>query len=333
MIVWPVWLVLPQAAVATVPLLLLAQTQQYRERQILDPQTGEWVDRLPTEQQPVGPLEQARTLLAQGRSRQARKLLETWIRSNRQHERYLEAELLLAECWFAAGDFHRAYEHAEIVADRASGELYYQAIRREMDIARAYLSGRKRIVWGVLRLPAYDEAIEILDRVWERVPGTRLAEQALKLKADHYYEQGKVDLAQDEYANLASQFPAGRYHPFAMLRAAQAAELAFPGVRFDDSALTQAEERYRQYQVAYPEPARREGIELRLAGIRRQRAEKDLAVARWYERTRRLGAAEFYYRQILERYPDTPAATAAQTRLRAMGLDVPLEQAPEGAGQ
>jgi outer membrane protein assembly factor BamD (BamD/ComL family) len=161
--------------------------------------------------------------------------------------------------------------------------------------------------------------VDLLDRVWERVPGTRLGELALKLKADYYFSNGDLDLAQDEYANLAKQYPSGRYVELAMLRAAEAAEAAFPGIRFDATPLVEADERYRQVQAAFPTYAERENIPDRLLGIREQRAEKDLDIALWYARTRQPSAAEFYYRQVLADWPDTFAAADARTRLRAMG--------------
>ena len=308
--------------------LAVAQEERYRERQVLDPQTGEWVDQTPEpEATPAGDLDQARSLLAQGKVRQARKLLKAWVKDNPDHDRYLEGMFLLGEAYFESKDYYAAYERYEVVAAEAVRELFYKSLRQEMDVARAFLSGEKRIVWKVLRLPAYDDGIEILDRVWERVPGTRMGEEALRLKADHFFERGEMDLAQDEYVNLTREYPAGRFIRLAMLRSAEAAGAAFPGIRFDDRPLLEAHERYRQVQGSFPAYAEREHVPERLEGIRQQRAQKDLDIARWYERTRQPGAAEFYYRLILADWPDTLAAAQARQRLRALGVDLDAEDA------
>lgn len=307
-----------------------AQEQRFRERQVLDPETDEWVDQArPAEEGPGDELAQARALLAEGKPRKARKLVKTWLKQNPDHERYYEADFLLGETYFESRDFWKAAERFQTVAENTAGELFNRANERCVDVARAFLSGQKRILWKVFRLPAYDDGVEILDRVWERVPGTRLGELALKLKADFFFTRGDVDLAQDEYANLAQQYPSGRYIQLAMLRTAEAAEAAFPGVRFDDRPLIEAAERYRQMLGAFPAYAQRENVSQRLEGIRQQRAEKDLEIARWYERTRRTDAAEFYYREILKDWPDTLAAAAARTRLRALGVVV--EESGKGA--
>lgn len=297
--------------------------QQYREREVLDPLTDEWVARAEEPPAaPVGELEEARALLARGQPKKAFRILKKWVAANPDHERYYEGVLLLGDAHFERGRFYQAYEQYEQVVENTAGELFRTALQKEKDVALAFLAGRKRIVWRILRLPAYDEAIEILDRIWERVPGTRLGEDALRIKADYFYRRGDMDLAQDEYANLAREYPAGRFRQFAMLRSAEAAVAAFPGVKFDDRPLLEAEERYRQLQEAYPAYAEREAVAQQREGIRQKRAEKDLDIARWYERTKQPAAAEFYYRAILKDWPDTLAAADARQRLQALGIEV-----------
>ncbi|TWT40567.1 Outer membrane protein assembly factor BamD [Phycisphaerae bacterium RAS1] len=304
------------------PLALDDSQQSFRERQEFDPQRGEWVDRkAQPEVGPEGAIETARWLLARGEPGAARKLLADWVKTNRDDDRYLEGLFLLAEANFQKKDFWRAYNQLEVVAENSSGELFRKALLREMDVARAFLSGEKRIVWRFLRLPAYDDGVTILDRVWSRSPGTRIGEDALRLKADYFYARGDMELAQEEYASLARQFPSSRFARPAMLRAAEAAQAAFPGVKFDERALVQADERYRQVKGAYPQFAERERIDERLLAIREKRAEKDLDVGDWYRKTGQRGAAEFYFRAVLSDWPSTLAAGIAQSRLRAMGIE------------
>ncbi len=309
---------------------LYGQELKYRERQVLDPETGEWVDQ--PEQASSAPSDeivQARALLARSKPAQARRLLQTWLKHHADDERRYEAVFLLGETYFESHDFWKAAEQYQTVAENSSGDLFQQANRRCVDVARAFLSGRKRIFWGVFRVPAYDDGIEILDRVWERMPGTRLGEMALRLKADYYFGRGDMDLAQDEYANLAKQYPSGRYTQLATLRTAEAAEAAFPGIKYDDHPLIEADTRYRQVETQFPTYAERENVAQRLEGIRQHRADKDLDIARWYERTGQAGAAEFYCRQILRDWPDTLAAAEARNRLKALGV-APDETAQEG---
>ena len=296
------------------------QEERFREREVLDPRTTEWV---PSQPSPADePLDLARRWLAEDQPRKARKLLKGWVKENGDHEHYYDGVFLLGEAYFECKDFWKAAEQYQIVMDNTAGEMFYLAVRRTMDVGRAFLSGEKRIVWRVFRLPAYDEGIELLDGVWERVPGTRLGETALKIKADYFFEAGEMENAGQEYALLAREYPNGRYARLAMLRSAESAEASFPGVKYSDQALLEADELYRRVLDAYPEYARREAVETRMAGIRETRADKDLDIGRWYVRAGVPDAGAYYYQLVLRDWPETAAAQDAAGELRALGYDV-----------
>ncbi|MGE0481044.1 MAG: tetratricopeptide repeat protein [Phycisphaerae bacterium] len=317
------------AALAPAIVSLAIQEQQYREREVLDPTSDEWAAQPPaTQGSPESTVDEARSHLARGNPARARDLLAKWVKTNRDHPRHLEAVYLLGEAEFETKDFNAAYENFELVIQDGAGELYSRALRREVDIARAYLAGEKKIIWGVLRLPAEADGVQILDRVYERVPGSRLGEDALRYKAEYYFNRGDMDLAQTEYANLAREYPSGRYVRQATLRAAEAADASYAGTPFDGRPLIEAEERYKTVQLLFPDFAKQERVAERLDSIDARRADKDLYIAQWYERTGQRGAAEFYYRIVVDEWSESLAAAAARSRLRAMGIEL----APEPGG-
>jgi outer membrane protein assembly factor BamD (BamD/ComL family) len=54
------------------------------------------------------------------------------------------------------------------------------------------------------------------------------------------------------------------------------------------------------------------------------RADKTLDIGKFYQKTEKFQAARFYYREIIIRWPKTPAALEARNRLAAIGE--PLEE-------
>jgi len=304
--------------------------ESYPERLTYDPKTGEWLELAPPEPGTEdGDLELARATLARAESRldflRARKLLKQWLKTYYDSSRYAEALFHYADAEFQLGNLMTAYETYERLLDEQKGsELAQRALRNEIVIAEVFLSGRWRKVWGgVIRLPAYEEALDILERIaTNRAPGTPLAEQAIKIKADHHYAKGEFTEAEQEYARLAREFPRSRYTRLALLRSAQAAYASFPGVKFDDSALVEAEERFEQFRKRYPEAADEENVPLLLEQIRNSRAQKEFTVGRYYERTKHPRAAAFYYRSVIKYWPDTTWAMLAQARLERLGAEV-----------
>ena len=314
------------------------RVERHAERLMYDPRTGEWLELAPpVPGTPDGDLELARATLARGDSRRdfsrARKLLRQWIKTNFDSPRYAEALFYYADAEFQLGNLMKAYETYErLLDDYGATELATRALRNEMVVAQVYLSGRWRKVWGgMIRLPAYEEALDILERLaTNRAPDTPIAEMAIKLKADYYYSKGDFSDAEQEYARLAREFPRSRYVRLALLRSAQSAFASFHGVRFDDGALVEAEERFEQFRKKYPRAAEEEGVPLLLEQIRNSRAQKEYAVGRFYERTKHPRAAAFYYRSLIKYWPDTTWAMLAQGRLDRLGYDE--ERAPDVEG-
>jgi outer membrane assembly lipoprotein YfiO len=301
--------------------------ETYPERLTYDPKTGEWLELPPPEPGTEdGDLEIARATLARAEKRtdfmRARKLLKQWVSTYYDSRRYPEALFYYADAEFQLGNLMKAYETYERLLDEQKGsDLAQRALRNEIVIAEVFLSGRWRKIWGgVIRMPAYEEALDILERVaTNRAPGTAFAEQAIKIKADYHYNKGEFTDAEQEYARLARDFPRSRYTRLALLRSAQAAYASFPGVKFDDSALVEAEERFEQFRKNHPQAAEEENVPLLLEQIRNNRAQKEFTVGQYYEKTKHPRAAAFYYRSVVKYWPDTTWAVLAQGRLDRLG--------------
>ncbi|HEX2971192.1 MAG TPA: outer membrane protein assembly factor BamD, partial [Tepidisphaeraceae bacterium] len=187
--------------------------------------------------------------------------------------------------------------------------------------------GVKQKVW-IFRFPAYEEGLDILEKVVQRVPGAALAEDAIKSKADYYYRNGEFALAETEYARLAQEFPRGRYPRLALLMSAQSALARFPGVAYDDSALLEARERFVSFRERYPEFAEQENIEAFLRRIDETLAQKHLMVGKWYGRQKHPESAMIYYREVVSRWPNSAAAADARERLAVVGTMRPAGPTP-----
>lgn len=305
------------------------EDERYAERLIYDPKTGDWLEVAPPEPGTAeGDLEIARATLARADSkrefRKARKLLKNWVRTYHDSPHYGEALFYYADAEFQLGNFMKSYElYERVLDDYGATELADRALRNEIEVAQVYLSGRWRKIWGgIIRMPAYEEALDILERIaTNRAPGTPHAEKALKLKADYYYQKGEFEDAERAYARLSREFPRSRFVRLALLRSAQSALASFPGVKFDDSALIEAEERFEQFRKRYPKAAEEENVPLLIEQIRNSRAQKEYTVGRFYERTKHPHAAAFYYRSVMKYWPDTTWASLAEGRLAKLGYD------------
>jgi outer membrane protein assembly factor BamD (BamD/ComL family) len=297
-----------------------------------DPDKRQWVEEAPPAPgTPEGELYQMRTLIARQRYKNALDVAKSFAKTyGRDNPYYPDMLIALADAQIGMRDFDAAHKTLqEFLGEFGGMTLTEEALRMEHTIAEAYLAGAKRKVWRIFRVSGKDFAYRMLDQISAGYPDSVYAELAVKTKADHLFKEGEYSLAELEYARLLRDYPQTRYHQFALRRTADAALASFGGVDYDEAALIEAEERYREYRARYPAAAQREGIDVVLEGIRESRAEKEFAIGRYYEHTRHLNTAVFYYDLVRREWPGTIAATKAADRLAR--IDAAVSMAPTGS--
>lgn len=302
-----------------------------------DPRTGQWIEHAPAVPgTPLGDLQLARQAFAHDDYGKAHRKVGKWLKTyGEQDMLYPQALLLRAEVEVARGEYYKAHMHLqEFLGEFADTELAERAAYFEFLIAENFLIAGKRRRWLGLRfLSATDTGIEILDELSGSYSGSTLAQQAILTKAEYYFAKGEFLLSEMEYARLVDEYPRSRWYRRALRRTAEAALASFGGIDFDDAPLIEAEDRFSNYLALYPGVAEQEGVGQILQQINAQRAEKEVSIGRYYERTGHPRAAAFYYRSTCDNWPDTIAATQARRRLAPLGAaEAPLqdEQTPQG---
>lgn len=296
---------------------------QKAERLTYDEATNAWIRTNP----PVpgtedGDLDIIRRHLAQDDFKTALKLVKKWIKTyGTNAARYPEALNLKASAELASGDYRAAHDDFQTLLNQYGGSVYAEsALQNDFRIAEQYLAGKRRKAWrGLLKVRDRDAGVKILDDIAANYPDTELAELAQRAKADYYYARGEFELAEQEYAAFAKNYPRSRFHAMALLQSAQAALASYPGMKFDDRGLVEAQERYSQFVSAYPLQAEQLDVPVVLDEIAIKRADKTLFIGKFYEKTKKVNAACYYYRQTIQRWPDTAAAAEARSRLTGLG--------------
>jgi outer membrane assembly lipoprotein YfiO len=212
--------------------------------------------------------------------------------------------------------YYQAFERLEaMLAKYPNGLFLERALTREMEVANAFLAGKKRIVGRVLRLPAADEGLTILRKISEHAPGTDIAERALLRIGEYHFQQKEYRDSADAYDEFLTLNPKSARAPHTMALAAQSMYESFKGVPYDETPMVEAEARYKALLAQYPDEARK----CRAADMVREivtiRGERAYETAKFYERTGRPQSAIFYYRQVAEDFPSTVWASEARTKV------------------
>lgn len=261
---------------------------------------------------PEGQLLEARKALAAGDYSRAETIASDWIKHNERHPLLAEAYLIRGDALVADSDEYEALFDYETIARLFPGsETFITALQRELDIAKRYAAGYKRKLWGMRILGAEDEAEEIFIRVQERMPGSRLAEDAGMQLADYYFDRQKMSLAATAYDLFLRNYPHSDQLDKARRRLIYSYLASFKGPEFDAAGLFEARARLQSLKVAQPIEAQRLGADALLIGIDERDALKMFETAKWYLRTGNPIAAELTIRRLVKKYPRSAAAADA----------------------
>jgi len=290
---------------------------------IFDEKRQTWVPAEELEKPPEGVLGQGRELIKQGEFGKADKLLKNYLKEQSDAPDRQAVLFLYAECAFARGRYYQAHKrYQQVISEYPQTDEFAYSLRRELDISKAWLEGKKRRLWKLFRVKAVDEALDLLSQIEQLGAGHRIAEVALRTKADYYFRSGQFELAQMCYRRLVKEYRSKHYMKLAMFNSASSALASFHGIWFDDTPLLEAGALYNEYLDKFPEEAGKEDVDTILKQIENKRAEKEFEIGRFYVRVKKPTPAAYYFRYVLKTWPETLWAERSRAELERLGFEV-----------
>lgn len=221
-----------------------------------------------------------------------------------------------AELFYAKGKWNKAVrKYDELLDSFPDSWLYSSAIERQFSVATAFLAGEKRVVLKYLKLSAYEEGEKIMHKIADRTGDAPIAKRSLRSVAESYESRKKFLDAHDAWAEISTRWPMGQMGKETILRMAQNHHSAYKGPKYDSSSLLSANSYYNQFKT---NPLYLEGeykIDDKIKMIYEQRAYKQFWIGQYYERADSPGAANIYYRYVIEKWPESAAAKMARSEI------------------
>jgi tetratricopeptide (TPR) repeat protein len=290
--------------------------------------SGEWVVlQAPAAGTDDATIGQTRSLLARGDARGAYRIIDDWIDANERTASPLlpEALRLRGDALTASGDEYEAlYDYERVIREFSATPEYVTAVERELEIGMRYVRGLERKFFGVRVVPAEDIGEELLIRVQERMPGSRVAERAGIELADYYFADRDLEMAEEAYDLFMENYPQSSYSQKAMQRRVYATIAKFKGPRYDGAPLKDADILIDRFQDLYPAAARDAGLDEGLqTRIDESGAEQLMESASWYLQRGDDTAARYTLNRLLTRHPQTATAQRAMDFMRDRNWELP----------
>jgi outer membrane protein assembly factor BamD (BamD/ComL family) len=261
---------------------------------------------------------EARRLLASLQASRAEDVLDAWLERNAggQSPQVPEAYYLRGNAKLAQDDeFEALYDYEEVIKNYPASEFFVTSLERELDVSKLYFGGRRKPgLWGIRMDDGTGVAEEIVLRINERMPGSKLAERALMTMADHYASKRDLPMAVETYDTFVKLYPRSELRQKAMQRRTYATVAQFKGPAYDSSILTDASIQIENFQLEYPGVAQEAGLTDGLqARLDESRAASMLNTAQWYLRRDDPVSARITLVRLVKRHPKTASAQEALT--------------------
>jgi outer membrane protein assembly factor BamD (BamD/ComL family) len=274
--------------------------------------------------------QRAETLFQQGKLEEAESLFAKLAKNRKGTPWGEKGQYYLAECQYQRGKLVPAHDSYEkLVADYPGTEFLDKLVSREYAIAQAWLAlgdpkakPEQKMPWNARfngERPLLDTkgtALQALEHVRHHDPTGPLADDAVLRIADEHMNLGDYESAALYYDQLVTDHPKSPFLQRAQLAAIDARIKGYLGPEYDGSGLEQARELIKQTMATFPDrPAGNEKLYHTLDLINDQEAERTFVIGDYYQRTGKVVSAEYYFGKIRQRWPKSPWATKAKTRL------------------
>lgn len=222
---------------------------------------------------------------------------------------------LTAETAYAKRNLGQAGKrYKEFLEAWPDSPLQTLAMERYFSIGAAFLQGQKRVFLKILRLPAFDDGVAIMQTIADKAGNTPISLRALTTLAENQERRKKFIDAYYTWAEIVSRWPTGVEGQNALLRMARALHTSYNGPDYDASAIKSARSYFEDYRLRYPQMAQQLRLDETITLIDEQLAYKTYQVGYYYERAENARGAAVHYDQTQAHWPGTSAAQMAAAR-------------------
>lgn len=249
-----------------------------------------------------------------------------------------DALFMLGESQFFSDQYPKAHDTFSLMLKKYNNSRHLDvAVQREFAIGRYWerldaYQHKYAITPNVTdnARPMFDTfgyAVQAFQNVRLYDPIGPLADDSVMATAIAYFQRGEYESAAADFDLLRKEYPNSEFQKNAHLLGLQAKMRIYRGKYYDPTSLNDAGEIADQTLAQFgtqlgPEHAR---VEKARNQVLEEKANRDYAMAQYYEDHKYYGSARIYYQDLIQKYPSTDRAKEARERLDAIkGLpDVP----------
>lgn len=224
-----------------------------------------------------------------------------------------EANFYLGVGYFELHDFELANKQfSSYLKKQAAPKHFEKAIEYKFQIAEKFEGGARKHMMGFKSLPqwipAKREALNLYDEVITALPNHELAAKALFGKGRLQLDEEEFTAAVESFQTLIRRFPKHPLSPQSYLMIAKTYLAQVKEEYTDPDMLDLAEINLKKYATDFPSDERIEEGRGYFLKMQELYAEKLYTIGKFYLKTKKPKAAQFYFAKVLSKFPETKIA-------------------------
>lgn len=286
------------------------------------PKIGKWVNpRTQPKDSPQEQLDYAQALYDQRDYRRAVKEFLKLVRHYPKSSQAPDAQYLAGQSYEAmAQPYHAFLTYKKLVEIYPYSARFKDAVARSFAIGEQLYEGVKvRPIQSIpLGVPALDKAAEIFEHIVTQAPYGEYGDKAQFRLGQTYRKMGQYGEAMKAFEQLVQEYKLSPLLEEARYNTAFCAKQLSLKPAYDQESTDQAIAWFEEFIDSHPGSELLLEAQQSLAQLRGHKAESLTTIGDFYAKQKKWPSAALYYRQVVDRYADTPWAAQAAARLTAL---------------
>ena len=239
-----------------------------------------------------------------------------------------DALFYLAESYFFNNEYSKAVDkYGDLLDEYPNSQHLDKIVRRQFEIARYWEKYHDYNPNWVTTPNMVDDtrpwfdtlgnAIKTYETIRLKDPTGPLADDAVMATANSYFLRGRYNDADYHYKLLREEYPQSEHQYEAHVLGLQCKIRKYQGPNYDGSPLEEAKKLVKQLKQQFGaqlSTEERDRLNVQLAQLNEALAEREYAVAQYYDETEHYISARYYYAKIARDYPTSELGTKSRER-------------------
>lgn len=227
------------------------------------------------------------------------------------------AQFKLAKTLQKKDDFEGAFkEYEALVKKYPKSTNFEESVAQQINIANAYLNGRKVKFLGLRLTPSMERAEEMYTAILKDSPYSKHAAITQFNLALSLEKQGRAQEAIAAYQKVLDKYPNSSASDSASYQIGYVyMRLGMTGKSQDLSALKESQNNYQDFLLQYPNSEKVQQAGENMKKMISKESADTLRIARFYDFSKDYKAASIYYNDVIRRFPQSEEAKVSKSRI------------------